>query len=96
MRYGDLMLDLYSEDFPGPNNKQIPIRPDETFRVLLVRFSYYLFGFRDEDATTKMCRAAIRWYIKEIKKAMEDADSFEDELMEIKNSVVKNRVDIGN
>ena len=94
-RYGSSLLESYSKKYPGPSNKQIPIRPDEPFRMEIISLSNYLFKNDGQEELSKTCRVAIHWYLEIINDAIENDDYFENELEKMRKADEKRRVDIG-
>ena len=95
LKYGAHMLDSYSKSYPGPNNDQIPIRPNIKFREELNKLTVFLFKSEKREDIIQTCRAAIYWYIGEVNRDSQKHDDFELSLEKMRAEVKKKKIDIG-
>lgn len=94
-RYRDFLIYYYKEHYPGPNVKQIPIRPDIKFVQELKKISNYFFKSEDMKYLVETCRLAICEHLVEIQSLIESKNELESELSSIRASAKKGNFKIG-
>lgn len=94
-RYCERITEIYIHYYPGPNIRQIAIRPDEDFIQELKNISNYLFKSKEMEYIVRTCRLAISEYLANINAIIENMGFLEKEVEMLRASIKKNKIDLG-
>lgn len=94
-RYCEYITSIYLHYYPGPNVRQIAIRPDEVFIQELKNISNYLFKSEEMEFIVRTCRLAISEYLAKINAIIENKGTLEKAVDELRASVKKSKINLG-